>query len=249
MPKIIFENNEKDLIPENLKNAAKELEDGTFELDAKGILKKNKELLRDNASLEAKVETAESKAETAEARAKEWKSKANLADDKRIVDADVAELGEAAKTAGVEIAEIPTLKTASVDLQKQIDSLKGEKTLQDVAGDLKLNKRFVLAAQDKGWKFEKVGEGEEAVWNHVDGEKKTPVDEFFKTDTYAKEFADTFTDAESGNQWVQQESGKHIKGKTIFDEIEAEVKAEQKNRVPSDNASVLTALGGIPIAK
>ena len=215
MPKIIFDT--KNEIPEHLRNQVTENTDGKFEIDAKGVLDKNKELLKDNSKLRETNESLTADLETAKTTATEWKGKAKLPAGHKIVADDVADLGEAAKEAGLLKDEMPTLKTSKEDLQKQIDSLKGEKVIDEVAKANKLNNRFKLTAKDKGWKFESATEKDadgkdKTVWNHIGADgAKTKVETFFETDEYAKEFYPTFKEESDGNTWVNQESGKDAK--------------------------------------
>lgn len=197
--------------PDQLRSEAKEV-DGKYELDGAGVLKKNSELLGKNAKLTTRAEEAEAAKESSEATAREWKSKANIPNGQKLVADDVAELGEAALDAKISKDEMPTLKTAAADLQSKIDAYEGEKVIGEVAQSLGFNNRFILAAKDKGLKFEKTTEkvdGKDVgVWNVVGaGDAKTKVDEFLKTDGYFKEFAPTFTDDKtSGFQYPHQTS-------------------------------------------
>ena len=193
----------KNELPEHLQSQAEEV-DGKFQVDGDGIVKKNKELLKDNSTLRAKNEELTADADTAKADRDEWKGKAKIPNGSKIVTDEIAELGEAAKSAEIGKDEMPTLKGAKADLQKRIDSFENEKVIAEVAATKGLNKRFVLAAQDKGWKFEKTTEKvgdkdvEDFVVLNADG-TKPKIDDFLKTDAYAKEFADTFK-SEKGRQ-------------------------------------------------
>jgi hypothetical protein len=226
MPKIIFESDEKNLIPEHLQGEAKEV-DGKFELDAAPVLKKNKELLGKNATLTTRAEEAEAAKEVAEAARDEWKGKAKIPDGQKVVPEDVAELGTAAKEAGLVKDEIPTLKTAKADIEAQLEAVKGERVVEEVAKANELNEKFVELAKDKGLKFEKklekVDEKDVDVW-YVVGEKdskpeNTKLDDFFEKDAFFSKFAGDFTNSgegengTGGKKWVRQESGKD--GKTV----------------------------------
>lgn len=183
-------------LPEHLQGEAKEVDGGKFEVSADGIIKKNKELLGKNASLQTRAEEAEAAKEAAEASAKEWKGKANIPAGQKLVSDEVAELGEAAKTAEIGKDEMPTLKTAKADLQKQIDDAANEKTIAEVAKatgrDVESLKEHVAA---KGLKFETKEETVDgknvvkfiAVRQDGDAEVKTDATEYFeKTASHVK---------------------------------------------------------------
>jgi hypothetical protein len=175
--KIIFDN--KTEIPEHLRDAANEV-DGKFELDATPVLKKNKELLGKNATLQSRAEEAEAAKETAEATAAEWKGKAKLPSGKRIVDADVAELGEAAKTAGVAKDEIGALKTEVETLKTE--KVKGERTeaRSKAADAIGLDgRKFAKLAETEDFDIEFEGEKPFAVIKGADSAPiKTAFSEF-----------------------------------------------------------------------
>ncbi len=209
----------RDEFPENLRSEAKEVE-GKFEINGDGVIKKNKELLGKNATLLTRAEEAEAAKEAADAQATEWKGKARIPTGQKLVAEDVAELGEAAKEAGLVAGEMPTLKTAKADLQSEIDGLKGEKVIDEVAKTYGFNNRFVLAAKDKNLKFEKttekIDEKDTDVWQVLGADNtKIKVDDFLKTDGYFKEFADTFAaeQKKDGVQLAGQRSAND--GKTI----------------------------------
>ncbi|MCY7375992.1 MAG: hypothetical protein LH472_08480 [Pyrinomonadaceae bacterium] len=225
--KIVFDTKEE--IREDLRDKAKEI-DGKFELDAKGILSKNTELLGKNTALADKVEELES------ANA-ELKKSSKMPAGQKLVAADVAELGEAAQTAGLSTDEMPTLKTAAADLQKQIDGFAQEKVIAEVAANLGFNNRFILAARDKGLRFEKTQETADGkaveVWNvKGEGDTKTKVEEFLKTDGYFKEFAETFksdNNKSSGNTFDPAPAGV---SDTLFDKIRKGAEEKKKNAPP-----------------
>lgn len=144
------------------------------------------------------------------------------------VDPEIEKLGNAAKAAELKAEEIPALKTAAADLQKQIDATAYEKTLASVAEDHGLNDKFIELAKDKNLKFEsrveKDGDDKTTVWDVVsekDGKtEKHKIDDFLEKDSFFSKFADTFSDAESGDEktgenggkkWVKQSSGKESK--------------------------------------
>jgi hypothetical protein len=180
MPKIIFDATEKKDIPEHLLSQAKELEGGGWELDAKGVLSKNKELLKDNAKLGEKVSDLEAAKEAAEESAKEWKGKANIPADKQIVDKEVAELGEAAKAAQIFKDEMPTLKTKADDLQAKLDARDAEAINTKVAE---------MSGKDaQAWR-------EHATANNLRYEKRTE-----KVDNEDKEYFVVFKKGEDGTE-------------------------------------------------
>jgi hypothetical protein len=177
------------------------------------------------------------------------------------VDPEIETLGNAAKTAELKVEEIPTLKTKADDLQKVIDEGKAEKLIDEVAKANGMNEKFVELAKDKKLKFENKTEkidDEDIVVTYVVKEKdgtteKQKLGEFLEKDSFFSKFADTFAASEedgevTGRGWVKQGSGKETKGKTEFDEIREEAKSSQKNIQPKDNASVLSALSGQPVA-
>lgn len=224
MPKIIFD--KKSEIPEHLQADATEIDGDKWELDAAPILKKNKELLGKNATLTTRAEEAEAAKDAAEAQAADWKGKAKIPDDQKLVAKDIAELGEAAKEAGLVVDEMPTLKTAKADLEGQLEVVKGERLIEEVAKANQLNEKFVELAKDKKLKFEKKVEKDEEqkdvdAW-YVVGEKdgkpeNTKLETFFETDPFFSKFADTFVSDENANgdgttkKWVKQETGQNGK--------------------------------------
>ncbi len=201
--KIVFDTKEE--IREDLRDKAKEV-DGKFELDAKGVLDKNTELLGKNSTLTYKVEELDSTVT-------ELKKSSKIPAGQKIVAENVAELGEAALAAGLVKDEMPTLKSSKDDLQKKIDGYENEKVVSEVAAANGFNNRFVLAAKDKGLKFEKSIEKVDGkdidVWNILGADNsKTKVKDFLESDAYFKEFADTFTDAGTGKAYPPQTSDK-----------------------------------------
>jgi hypothetical protein len=109
----------KDEFPEHLRSQAEET-DGKFQIDANGLINKNKELLKDLSKLNSKIETLTADKETAVAERDEWKGKAKIPSGHKIVAADVAELGEAAKQANLVKDELPALKTKADELQAKL---------------------------------------------------------------------------------------------------------------------------------
>lgn len=154
MPKIIFDT--KDEIPESLRAQVVEV-DGKFELDAKGVLDKNKELLADNS----KLKTDKANLET---QVTELKTKSpDVPRGHRIVALDIAELGEAAKGAGLVKDELPTLKTTVSDLQSKIAERDADEINAKVAA---VAKKDLAAwrehAKANGLRFEQRDEGGKA---------------------------------------------------------------------------------------
>jgi hypothetical protein len=230
--RIIFDSKRE--IPDHLQSQAEE-KDGKFELDGSGVINKNKELLADNSTLRQTNLDLTADKEAAEASAKDWKGKAKLPAGHKVVSEDVAELGEAAKAAELQKDELPTLKTAKVDLQKQIDEFQGEKTLDEVAKANGYNARFIKLAREKGLKFEKATEKvngtDTDVWNVLDAEgKKSKVSDFVTTDDYFKDFAETFTDTAAPNtrRFAAQQPDKSRQPVNKYDAIEQEVKEKQR---------------------
>lgn len=114
MPKIIFDTRNE--IPEHLQAEAKEMEDGKFELDASGVLNKNKELLSTNATLKRRAEDAETAKAAADAERDEYKTKPNIPKGQRLVSIEDAELVSVVKAEGLTKESIPELKKSSEKL-------------------------------------------------------------------------------------------------------------------------------------
>jgi len=201
----------KDEFPENLRSQAEEI-DGKFQIDGNGLINKNKELLRDLSKINTKIETLEADRDAARAEATEWKGKAKLPASHKIVPDDVAELGEAAKEAGLVKDELPTLKTAKEDLQSKLDSI-GEQTLREQAAK-SVGKRFENFddhATAKNLKFSKKTEkdGDKGVdYFVVIGKDAEGKDTETKLVDYVKD--KSLPDAEGSNdrRYIGQESGK-----------------------------------------
>lgn len=257
MPKLLPFYPSEDKVPENLKGAYTKAADSDkfvlIELDDDvPIVKTKKSLEATQVTLKEDVRKAEERATRAETK--------QLPAGKIAVDPEIEELGTAAKTAGLIVTEIPTLKTKADDLQKVIDAGTAEKLIDEVAKANGLNEKFVELAKDKNLKFEKktekVDDEDTDVWyvvNEKDGAtEKQKLETFLEKDSFFSKFADTFTVSDEtdeggeggGKKWVKQGSGKDTKGKTEFDEIREEVKDSRKNIQPKDNASVLAALNG-----
>ncbi len=77
---------------------------------------------------------------------------------------EIKELGEAAKQAEIDKDEMPTLKTAKADLEKEINSLKGEKVFDEAADALGWKRaEFKRLAKDLNIVAEDVKDGDETV--------------------------------------------------------------------------------------
>lgn len=257
MPKLLPFYPSEDKVPDNLKGAYTKAADSDkyvlIELDDEVPVVKTK------LSLESTQKTLKEDLRKAEDKATRLETK-QLPQGKVAVDPEIEELGTAAKTAGLTVTEIPTLKTKADDLQKQIDETNDEKAIQTVAEAYELNEKFVELAKDKKLKFEKKTEKDDEkkdvdVWyvlKTTDGKTESQkVPEFLEKDSFFSKFADTFSISDEGGggddggkKWVKQGSGKETKGKTEFDEIREEVKDGQKNIQPKDDASVLSVLSG-----
>ncbi|HEY0428999.1 MAG TPA: hypothetical protein VGC76_14555 [Pyrinomonadaceae bacterium] len=254
----------KEDVPAGLVDAYEE-RDGRWELieldDDVPIIQNKVSLENTQRTLKEDLRKAEDRATRAEAK--------TLPTGKIAVDPDVEELGNAAKTAGLTAGEIPTLKTKADELQGKLDAVDYEKTVETVAAANKLNDKFVELAKDKKLKFESKKEkdddkNETEVWYVVqekDGKtERQKLGEFLEKDNFFSKFADMFAAEDagdgdgdpgesqgSGKKWVKQESGKKAKGTNEFDEIREEMK-NQNTAKPTDNASVLAALSGQPVA-
>lgn len=110
MPKIIFEKNEKSQIPDHLQGKEKELEDGTFELDAGGVLKKYRDVLNEKKKLDEDFSELTTEANTLRQEKTRLLS-GQLPDGKVAVEPEIEKLGNAARSAGLKHTEINTLKT------------------------------------------------------------------------------------------------------------------------------------------
>ncbi len=128
--KIIFDS--KNEIPEHLQSQATEV-DGKWELDASGVLNKNKELLGKNAKLAREKEEAEAAKEAAEADATEWKGKAKIPSGQTLVAKDVAELGAAVKESGLSKDEIAKLKTENDEFKSKAAESQGLEIRREAA--------------------------------------------------------------------------------------------------------------------
>jgi hypothetical protein len=233
MPKIIFEKSEKNLIPEGV--SAKENEDGTFEVDAIGVLNKNKQLLTKNATLQTKVEEAESAKEAADAQAAEWKGKAKIPAGKALVDADVAELGEAAKSANLSKDEIPTLKTDVETLKtEKAKSSRNEVRAKAAAAAGLSPDKFTRLAETEDFDVEFVKEGDKetafAVTKDAEGKAtKTAFPEFVEKHDRFSLVLDSLKATEADKKKTTPFPSKEtpVPG-NVFDKIREQVKTETK---------------------
>jgi hypothetical protein len=225
--KIVFDT--KGEIPEHLRESASEV-DGKFELDASGVLGKNKELLGNNKTLTSENQRLNNEVARLQSSA--------LPEGKVAVDPEIEKFGNAVKNAGLKISEIPTLKTKADELQKQIDSFATEKDVDAVAEAKGYNGKFKAMAKKQGLKFEKVTETVDGKpvdkWFVVGADNaKTDVENFLKTDSFFKEFADTFADEkqeQKGFNFGEQKGAPD--NKNIFDRIRSDVKAEAEQAKP-----------------
>lgn len=216
--------------------------------------------------LETTQKTLRSEIKTLTDQAGELQQKLTVAESKVLSDGMVAvppavkELGEAAQVAGLkktDIAEVSTLKTKVTDYETR-DAQNAKKqnaiTVLKSIGAKNPEAFFDIKASDNV-DFETEGEGESAKHFMVKTVNGTPTrteltkESFMKDESFKSAIPAMFADGEGGNFWAQgQESGKSGTSKTVFDEIEAEMKEKQKATKPTDNNSVLAALGGNPVA-
>ncbi len=220
--------NETD-IPDNLKGAyvAKGGRYELAELDKDHpVVKKNKELLGTNSTL-----TSQNNELLHEKVRLETSS---LPEGKVAVEPEIEKLGNAAKAANLKASEIPALSEKVNTLQTQIDSFGIEKTIDEVASDNKYNARFKQLAKEKGLKFEKgtekVDGKEMQVWNVVgENNVKSKISDFLTTDSFFKEFADTFTDnQQQTRRFAPQVPDSRNPPQNKFDAIREQKQAEQK---------------------
>ena len=236
----------RDEFPENLRSEAKET-DGKYELDGAGVLKKNKELLGKNATLLTRAEEAEAAKEAADAQAKEWKGKAAVPAGQELVTTKQAALGKAAEAAEIAEDELPTLKTAKADLQKQIDAIDEQKIRAEAATSVgKKFENFDDHATAKNLKFSKKTEkqGDKDVDYYVVlGKDNEGKDTETRISDYVKDKSLPDAKEDGGDRrYIGQESGN---GGAALNEFELErqrVRAEQKAKAPTDTASILAAL-------
>jgi chromosome segregation ATPase len=120
MPKTFYTNEAE--IPENLKGAY-ELKNGRYELtaleDDHPVLSTNKSLTNEQARLKREREAAQAERDNLKAEIEELKTKPHVPAGQRLVPKEIAELGEAAKQAGITKDEAPQLKTKLIDYERK----------------------------------------------------------------------------------------------------------------------------------
>lgn len=241
MPKIIFDS--KNEIPEHLRDDAKEV-DGKFELDAKGVLDKNKELLKDNKKLKLDNESLQAEKEAAEDAVTEAKSKVNIPRGKRLVDADVAELGEAAKTASLSSSDISNLKTKvdEFEREKKEEEVKNLKTRAFNSAGISNTDLALSLRQSDDLEFEsEMKDGKEIFYRVVekDGKKEKMLfdNNYVKSlDGFKDVFAQLSTTKEKKTPFTVKETETSA---NIFDRI----REGEKKRVEGEARTVDQAFG------
>lgn len=247
-----FYENETD-IPENLKGAYI-AQNGRYELDTlsndhpvvttkKSLEESNRTLKTQNSDLLQDKTRLESSA---------------LPEGKVAVEPEIEKLGQAAKTAGLKISEIPTLKTKSDDLQKQVNRLTGEKQFREVldAEGVDADLFFDLWGEQDLPTIEKAKEtvdGKEQEVSRVvtkdaaGAETKQAFDDFLKGQPkFAKHYDKLKTSQGEGGengggsrQWVKQESGTGGgKESGFFDKIREKKAEEEKTQRANQGASL-----------
>lgn len=223
--KIIFDS--KDEIPENLRSQATET-DGKWELDAKGVLSKNKELLGKNARLISDLEEANAAKEAAQINANEWKGKAKLPVGKVIVEKEIAELGETAKNAAISKDDIPNLKS-KIEGYEKAESEKQALSVREEAGKFlgyQNTNAFARLAKD----LEITRDG--AAFNiKVGTETKSLTKDFVEKHEAFAPFLSSLNEKQKKTPFPEKETEKDT---NIFDQIrEREKKSGEENKTRS----------------
>ncbi len=232
-------------IPEALKEHYSRRDDGKFHAD----IPNDHPAVKHNATLLSEKQAAEEAARTAKADLESAKASGLPRGHVAIPKADADLLTEIKALGDVET--IKEAVTKYPEAKQALEGVEREKVYDLAADSLGYTNKEAFKAAARAHKLvvemKDEKENGKTVQKPYVGDK--PLSEFIESTADLKALEPAFQlKGEGGTQFVKQPSGGPSNKKNEFDEIRGEMKESQKAVQPRDNASVLAALSGQPVA-